>query len=69
MNKRKPKTRLLQADDKVFEKELLFVLRSTGKLFPRTPKEVEAFRQLGLNEPVPDDCLDPLGGLLEKQTE
>ena len=71
MNKRKPKTNpnFLTPEEKALENELENMLRSTGYLFPITPEQVEAFRKLGLNEEVPDDCKDPLADLIKKKKE
>lgn len=63
MNKRKPSTKVnrLIPEDKALEFELIHMLRSSGRMFPNTPDQLAAFRQLGLNDEVPDDCKDPLG--------
>lgn len=70
MNKRKPSTTVnrLIPEDKALEFELINMLRSTGRMFPYTPDQIAAFRQLNLNDEVPDDCKDPLG-LLNRETK
>ncbi len=69
MNKRKPSTTVnrLTPEDTAFENELVNMLRSSGRMFPYTSDQLASFRQLGLNEEVPDDCKDPLGLLNGKK--
>ena len=69
MKKRKLKTKAihLTPEEKAFENELENMLRSTGHLFPITPEQVAAFRKLGLDEEVPEDCKDPIADLIKKK--
>lgn len=51
--------------DEIFEKKLEFFLRSTGRLFPITPAQVEAFEKRNPNYPTTTLKADPLA-ILER---
>ena len=51
--------------DEIFEKKLEFFLRSTGRLFPITPAQVEAFENRTPNYPTTTLNADPLA-ILER---
>jgi hypothetical protein len=51
--------------DEIFEKKLEFFLRSTGKLFPITPAQVEAFEKRNPTYPAKTSKADPMA-ILER---
>lgn len=51
--------------DEIFEKKLEFFLRSTGRLFPITPAQVEAFEKRNPTYPTTTTHADPLA-ILER---
>lgn len=51
--------------DEIFEMKLEFFLRSTGKLFPITPAQVEAFEKRNPTYPTATTHADPLA-ILER---
>ena len=46
--------------DEIFEKKLEFFLRSTGRLFPITPAQVEAFEKRNPTYPTSTTHADPM---------
>jgi len=46
--------------DEIFEKKLEFFLRSTGRLFPITPAQVEAFEKRNPTYPTTTAQADPM---------
>jgi hypothetical protein len=46
-------------NDETFEKKVEAFLRNTGRLFPVTERQVEAFEQQGLHEEIPPSCNNP----------
>lgn len=46
--------------DEIFEKKLEFFLRSSGRLFPITPAQVEAFEKQNPNHPSTTLLIDPI---------
>jgi hypothetical protein len=51
---------LLTMSDEIFEMKLEFFLRSTGRLFPITPAQVEAFEKRNPTYPTTSVKADPL---------
>jgi len=51
--------------DEIFEKKLEFFLRSTGRLFPITPAQVEAFEKRNPTFPTTSLLADPMA-ILER---
>lgn len=51
--------------DEIFEKKLDFFLRSSGRLFPITPAQVEAFEKQNPNHPTTTPLIDPIS-ILQK---
>ena len=51
--------------DEIFEKKLEFFLRSTGRLFPITPAQVEAFEKRNPTKPTTTFNADPMA-ILER---
>ena len=51
--------------DEIFEKKLEFFLRSTGRLFPITPAQVEAFEKRNPTYPTSTFNADPMA-ILQK---
>lgn len=56
---------LLIMSDEIFEKKLEFFLRSTGRLFPITPAQVEAFEKRNPTYPTTTTQADPMA-ILER---
>lgn len=67
--KHKPGINRKSTELKAFEDEVENMLRSTGKMFPITPEQVEALRNQGLCEPIPSDWPDPLEALISKENQ
>ena len=55
----------LTMSDEIFEKKLEFFLRSTGRLFPITPAQVEAFEKRNPTYPTTTAQADPMA-ILER---